>query len=52
MKRRVLAIAALAALAVCVTVTLIEGRPRHHSADRRRNHDRAPRDAGKELDAA
>ena len=29
MKRRVLAIAALAALAVCVTVTLIEGRPRH-----------------------
>ena len=29
MKRRVLAIAALAALAVGVTVTLIEGRPRH-----------------------
>jgi hypothetical protein len=29
MKRHVLAIAALAALAVCVTVTLIEGRPRH-----------------------
>jgi hypothetical protein len=29
MKRRVLAIAALAAVGVCVTVTLIEGRPRH-----------------------
>lgn len=29
MKRRVLATAALVALAVCVTVTLIEGRPRH-----------------------
>jgi hypothetical protein len=29
MKSRVLATAALAALAVCVTVTLIEGRPRH-----------------------
>jgi hypothetical protein len=29
MKRRVLATAALVVLAACVTVTLIEGRPRH-----------------------